>query len=70
LTSLDCLDIPVTASLGSIKDTLNYNGDFTDVNDFPVDDSDVGKLRTIAQEALRYGGLNVGFLEFEPSDQV
>jgi len=43
----------VTASLGSITDTLNFNGDFTQVNVSLVEERDVGKLRTIAQEALR-----------------
>jgi transcriptional antiterminator Rof (Rho-off) len=54
LTSLDPFSHSyVTASLGSITDTLNYNGDFTHVNESQVEHRDVGKMKTIAQEALR-----------------
>jgi hypothetical protein len=55
----------VAAWLGSKTDTFNYNGDFTRVNNFPVEDRDVGKLRTIGQEALRLmRGINFGWKTF------
>jgi len=46
-----------TASLGSVTDILNYNWDCAYANESPVavEDLDVDKLRTIAQEAV---GLN------------
>jgi hypothetical protein len=50
-----CLVIPaLTASLGSIPDTLNCNCDCSYANEFPlaVEDLDVDKLRTSAQEAI------------------
>jgi hypothetical protein len=57
LTSLDLFSQSyVTASLGSITDTLNYNGNLTHVNESPVEHCDVGKLKTIAQETLRLEG--------------
>jgi hypothetical protein len=49
------LDIPaLTASMGSVTDTLNYNWDYAYANEFPVgvQDLDVGKLRTIPQEEI------------------
>ena len=55
-----CMAIPaLTACLGSVTDTLDYNRDCAYANEFPVavEDPDVGKLRTIAQEAI---GLMVG----------
>ena len=44
----------VTASLGSVTDTLNYNWGCAYTNEFPVavEDLDMGKLRTIAEEAI------------------
>jgi hypothetical protein len=70
LTSLDlCSHSYVTASLGSITDTLDYKGDFTHV-DSPVEDRDVGKLRTISKEALRLiRGLNFGWKAFWDSNR-
>jgi hypothetical protein len=55
------------ASLGSITDTLNYNWDCAYVNGFPiaVEDTDVGKLRTIAQEDLgNLKGHNFGWKNY------
>jgi hypothetical protein len=44
----------VTASLGSVTETLNYNKYCAYANEFQVtiEDPDVGKLRTIALEAI------------------
>ena len=50
-----CLAIPAfTTSLGSVTDTLNCNWDYAYANEFPVavEDHDVGKLRTLAEEAI------------------
>jgi len=43
-----------TASLGSVRDTLTCNWVCAYVNEFPVavEDLDLNKLRTIAQEAI------------------
>jgi hypothetical protein len=43
-----------TASLGSETDTFNYKQDFAKANEFPVavEDLEVDKVRTIAQEAI------------------
>jgi hypothetical protein len=49
------LDIPaLTASLGTVTDTLNFNWDCAYANEFPVaaEDPDVGKLSTTAQRAI------------------
>jgi hypothetical protein len=67
LTSLDSYD---TASLNSITDTSNNNCDFTHVNYFSVEDRDLGKLRTIAHEALHVmRGLNFGWKAFWNSNR-
>ena len=50
-----CLASPaLTASLGSVTDTLNCNWDCAYANDFPlaVEDYNAGKLRTFAQESI------------------
>jgi hypothetical protein len=55
-----CLAISaLTASLGSVTDTVNCNWDCTYVNEFhvAVEDPDVGIPKTIAQEAI---GLTMG----------
>jgi hypothetical protein len=61
----------LTASLGSVTDTLNYNWDCAYANEFPVavEGLDVDKLRTTAQEAIglmRGTTVLEGFLGFEP----
>jgi hypothetical protein len=50
-----CLAIPaLTTPMGSITDTLICNCDCAYANDFPVavEDLDVGKLCTLAEEAI------------------
>jgi len=44
----------LTALLGSVTDTLNYNWDCSYTNVFPVmvEDLDMDKMRTIIQEAI------------------
>jgi hypothetical protein len=61
--SLDLFSLSyVITSLGSITDTFNYYGDFTYINNSPLEDRDVGKLRTIDQEALLFmWGFNLGW---------
>ena len=46
----------LTASLGSITDTLNHNRDCAYAKEFPiaVGETDVDKLRTTAQEAIGF----------------
>ena len=68
-----CLAIPAFAvSLGSVTDTLNCNLGCVFANEFAiaVEDLDVDKLRTIAQEAAGfYEGVCLwleGYLVFEP----
>ena len=48
-----------TALLGSVTDILHYNCDCAYANEFPVavEDSDVGKLRTTAQEVIGLHGM-------------
>jgi len=59
------LAIPaLTATLGSVTDTLNYNVDCAYANDFPlaVEDLDVGQLSTTAQGAINImRGYNFGW---------
>jgi hypothetical protein len=57
----------VTASLGSVTDTLNRNWDWAYANEFPVavEDPDLNKLRTISQEAIgRMRGRNFDWKAF------
>jgi hypothetical protein len=47
-----------------------YTGNFTHVDDSPVEDRDLGKPRTIAQAALRLmSGLNFGWKAFCDSNR-
>jgi hypothetical protein len=56
---LTCLAIPVLIiSLGLVTDTLNYNKDCAYANYFAAEDFNLGKLRTIAQDAV---GLTRGY---------
>jgi len=62
-----CLAIPaLTSLLGSVTDTLNCNWERAYANEFTVavEEDDVGKLRTIAEEAIDLigwgGGYNFG----------
>jgi len=49
----------LTASLGSVRDTLNYSWDCAQANEFPAADEGllVDKLKTVALEAI---GLHEG----------